>query len=235
MKYLIFAISLLVFQSCKTEFENPDFLALPGVKVDSLLKPRLNSNRNEVTFTGYGSVLKSGNLEVERGFIWDDTLVMPTWENNDGSFKATTNGVGSYNANLQRVGPFRRIYVRAYAKNTKGITLSDTMSIITPKSRPRMNANGSFNISTDAASLNGLVIFTGGEPITEMGFVYGTVNNPTVSNGTKVQSPAIIGEGKSYTLDVSGLTPNTKYNFRCYGINSEGTSYSSQLSFSTLP
>jgi hypothetical protein len=234
MKYLSFVVALLVFQSCKTEFENPGFLALPGVKIDSLVKPRLNSNRNEVSFTGFGSVLKSGNLEVERGFIWDDTLRIPTWTDNDGSFKSTANGVGSYNANLLRVGPNRKIYVRAYAKNNEGVALSDTLSIFTPKSRPRLLANSALNIASDKAVLRGLLVFTGGEPLTEQGFVFGTGNNPTVSNGTKVVT-SFTEEGGSYSTEVSGLSPNTKYNFRCFGVNSEGTSYSTQLSFTTLP
>lgn len=234
MKSLSFVIAILVIQSCKTEFENPDFLALPGVKIDSLVKPRLNSNRSEVSFTGHGAVLKSGNLGVERGFIWDDTVMLPTWTDNDGLFKATTNGVGSFNANLLRVGPFRKIFVRAYAKNNEGVVLSDTISIFTPKSRPRLLANSALNIGSDKALIRGLLVFTGGEPLSEQGFVFGTVNNPTISNGTKVIT-ANSGEGGSYSTEITGLTPNTKYNFRAFGINSEGTSYSTQLSFTTLP
>jgi hypothetical protein len=236
MKYLNFTIALLLLYSCKTEYENPASLALPEIKIDSLVKPRLNGARNEVSFNGHGSVLKSGSLEVERGFIWDDTLTNPTWTNNDGSFSSTTNGVGSYSATLLRVGPNRRIYVRAYAKNNKGVTLSDTMSIFTPKSRPRLTVYPADSIFADKAILNGIMVFTGGGAVSEQGFVFalGTINNPTLTNGTKIVSP-ISEEGGSFSSRITGLLPNTKYNFRCFGTNSEGTSYSTQLSFTTLP
>lgn len=235
MRILFFALSaLIIIQSCKTKFENPDFLTTPSVRLDSLSTPILNSTGNGVNCRAHGLVLASGGLEVERGFIWDDTLENPTWEDNDAVFRAPTKGVGSYNILMTNVGPNRTIYVRSYARNVKGVTLSATQSITTPKSRPRLVVNPVSSITNVSATLSGTLVFTGGEDITEQGFVIGTVNNPTIANSTRINVP-VTQEGAFYSAEASGLAPNTKYNVRCFAVNSLGISYSTQVNFTTLP
>jgi hypothetical protein len=234
MRILFFALAALCIQSCKTKFENPDFLTTPSVRLDSLSTPILNSGGNGVNCRAHGLVLASGGLEVERGFIWDDTLENPTWEYNDAVFRAPAKGVGAYNILMTNVGPNRTIYVRSYARNAQGVALSATQSISTPKSRPRLVINPVSSFTNISATLSGTLVFTGGEAVTEQGFVIGTVNNPTIANSTRIDVP-ITQEGAFYSADASGLAPNTRYNVRCFAVNSLGISYSTQVNFTTLP
>jgi hypothetical protein len=69
----------------------------------------------------------------------------------------------------------------------------------------------------------------GGAAITERGFVYATTANPTTAK-TKVTS----GSGKGeFTATVTNLVKATTYYIRSYAINSKGTSYGMESSFTT--
>lgn len=80
--------------------------------------------------------------------------------------------------------------------------------------------NNSITVFGNVSSENGATV-------TERGFVYGTVQNPTTSD-IKVISGAGLG---TFSQSVSGLSPGTSYYVRAYAINSNGTSYGSELNF----
>ncbi|MFV5692098.1 DUF1566 domain-containing protein [Flavobacterium sp. LT1R49] len=80
-----------------------------------------------------------------------------------------------------------------------------------------------------SAILGGNITNDGGATVTERGVVYSLITNPTTSD-TKV----VIGSGTgAFSQAVSGLTSSTTYYVRSYAINSQGTSYGSELSFTT--
>lgn len=88
------------------------------------------------------------------------------------------------------------------------------------------------SIATNSATLGGNVTATGGAAVTERGVVYATSANPTTTTGTKV----IIGSGLgTFSQNVSGLTASTTYHVRAYAINSVGTSYGGDSTFTTSP
>ena len=107
----------------------------------------------------------------------------------------------------------------AYA--TPNITASITSPTVTTTSISTYDGT--------TATLGGNVTADGGASVTERGVVYNTSSNPTTSN-TKVQ----IGTGTgSFSQMVSGLSAETQYYVRAYAINSIGTSYGSQVTFTT--
>lgn len=80
------------------------------------------------------------------------------------------------------------------------------------------------------ATLGGNVTSDGGASVTERGIVYATTASPTTAN-SKVQ----IGTGTGiFSQSVTGLTAGTKYYVRAYAINSEGTAYGTDETFTTL-
>ena len=83
-------------------------------------------------------------------------------------------------------------------------------------------------ITANSASISGTATGTG---ITARGVCYGTTQNPTIANTV---SDAGIGEG-SFSANISGLSPATLYYARSFATNTTGTSYGSQISFTTLP
>jgi uncharacterized protein (TIGR02145 family) len=86
------------------------------------------------------------------------------------------------------------------------------------------------DISTFTATLNGEVTDDGGSTVTERGFYFGTSNNVEIS-GTKLQSE---NGTVTFSDELSGLQPGTKYYYKAYAINSEGTAYGDEINFTTV-
>ena len=86
------------------------------------------------------------------------------------------------------------------------------------------------NITQTSATGGGNVTNSGGATVTERGICWSTSHNPTTS-GSHANSGTGTG---SFTVNMTGLTANTTYYVRSYAINSAGTSYGSEVPFTTL-
>ena len=85
------------------------------------------------------------------------------------------------------------------------------------------------NITANSATSGGSITSDGGTPVTQRGICWATTQNPTTANNT-----AVAGTGTgSFTADLTGLAANTTYYVRAYAINTAGTVYGNQLSFTT--
>ncbi len=85
------------------------------------------------------------------------------------------------------------------------------------------------NITQTTALAGGAVTDDGGADVTGFGVCWSTTPNPTISTNKKNIG---IGIG-SFTSSLNGLTVNTKYYVRAYAINSAGTSYGNEVTFTT--
>jgi uncharacterized protein (TIGR02145 family) len=87
------------------------------------------------------------------------------------------------------------------------------------------------SITANNATSGGSISTDGGSPITHRGICWSTSPNPTTANNT-----AFSGSGTgTFTSNLFGLSPNTTYYVRAYAINSAGTAYGNQVSFTTIP
>jgi len=86
------------------------------------------------------------------------------------------------------------------------------------------------SITGTSATVSGITYTNGGTGISEMGFVYGTSNNPTISNSKKTVTA---GTG-SFSTTLTGLQSGTVYFYRAYAKNENGTQYGQTKSFTTL-
>jgi uncharacterized protein (TIGR02145 family) len=94
---------------------------------------------------------------------------------------------------------------------------------------PQVNTTSVNNVTASSAIVAGDVISEGGYQNTTRGFCYSTTSNPTITNNTTV-----CGTGLGvYSDTLQNLTPLTTYYFRAYATNSFGTSYGTELSFTT--
>ena len=85
------------------------------------------------------------------------------------------------------------------------------------------------DISMSSAVCEALVDDEGGSPVTERGICWGTYQDPTVSGNHTASGN---GTG-SFSVTISGLNEVTTYHVRAYAINSKGTAYGSDLTFTT--
>ena len=110
----------------------------------------------------------------------------------------------------------------------EGWTLIDP-STSAELSLPSLSAVTTVSARSKSAKFSATVTHTGNTSLTATGFVVSRYPNPTMSD-TQVACVT----ATSFSGQVSGLLPQTTYYVRAYATNALGTTYSEQLSFTTL-
>jgi hypothetical protein len=186
------------------------------------------TNITQTTATGGGNVTSDGGTPVTaRGVCWS-TNANPTLSN---SYTTNGTGTGSYTSNLTGLTANTLYYVRAYATNISGTSYGSQVTFTTlPYALPTVTTDTITNIAQTTATGGGTVTSDGGATVTARGVCWSTNANPTLSNSYTTDGT---GTG-SYTSNLTGLTANTLYYVRAYATNISGTSYGSQVTFTTL-
>ncbi|MFZ4593389.1 MAG: cadherin-like beta sandwich domain-containing protein [Verrucomicrobiaceae bacterium] len=151
---------------------------------------------------------------------------------NSGTYAAVTSGSAS-GALALNVGA-NNVEVRVTAQD--GTTQKIYTVMVTRMAPPNVNSPAATSLTATGATLGASVISDGGATITELGIVYSATAsnaNPLIGGAgvTKVIGTGTTGE---FTIPRSGLTQGTSYSFKAYAINSQGTSYTSLATFTTL-
>ncbi len=218
---LLFLFQLIV--GCKTQEivpvkENPPVVVTKPATDISLLISTLN-----------GEVLDEGFTAVtDRGFVYSDKNTNPSV--NDSKIQSGL-GKGLYSIKIDNLLLNTKYNFKAYAANSKGISYGEVQSFTTLDAKlPTAITDVPLNITFYSADLSGSITDDGGAKVTERGFCYGLNPNPTI-----LDNKVISGEG----LGVIKITPknlkdNSKYYFRTYAINSKGTVYGNEQTFTTL-
>lgn len=94
---------------------------------------------------------------------------------------------------------------------------------------PTVTTSSISNITSSSATGGGNVTAQGSSAVTARGVCWSTSQNPTINNSKTNDGT---GTG-SFTSSITGLSPSTQYYVRAYATNSAGTSYGSQVSFTT--
>jgi len=186
------------------------------------------TNITQTTATGGGNVTAQGSsLVTARGVCWS-TSSNPTI-----SDAHTTNGsgTGSFTSNITGLAANTPYNVRAYATNIAGTAYGSQVSFTTSGSGtpPTVTTTTITNITQTTATGGGNVTSQGSSLVTARGVCWSTSSNPTISDPHTTDGS---GTG-SFTSNITGLTANTPYYVRAYATNSAGTSYGSQVSFTT--
>ena len=98
------------------------------------------------------------------------------------------------------------------------------------KEAPTVTLSSISNITSNSATTGGDVTSDGGAAVTTKGVCWGTNQNPTTSDSKTSNGT---GTG-SFTSSITGLNPGITYYLKAYAINSIGTSYSGQSTFTTV-
>ena len=182
----------------------------------------------ETSAVAGGNVTSDGNASVtDRGVVYS-TNQNPTTADTKVSGGS---GTGSFTCNLTDLQPNTTYYVRAYAVNSAGVAYGEevTFTTLVPIVLPTLTTSTITQITETSAVTGGNVTSDGNASVTERGVCIATVSNPTTSN-TKITSGSGTG---SFTCNLTNLQPNTTYYVRAYAVNSVGTAYGEEVSFTT--
>jgi len=187
------------------------------------------TNATSITASGFvsgGGISFEGNFAVTAGGICWSTSPNPTI--ND-SKTSDWSGTGTYTSTLTGLSAQTTYYVRAYATNSYGTGYGPQLTVST--ALPNLITSAVSSITTTTATGGGTVSLTSGAAaVTDRGVCWSTSPNPTIALSTKTSDASGTG---TYSSSMTGLIAETTYYVRAYATNNVGTSYGSQVSFST--
>ena len=181
-----------------------------------------------------GGIVSVGSSGVTKhGFCWSEQE-LPTM-NSDGICNLGDAGTAkdfTYNATSLKAST--TYYVRAYAENPVGVSYSNQMKFQTVgvPQVAEVETGTAVEITSSQAIISGNVVNLGNTSgLSQYGHVWGTMENPIISND-KTQLGKTTSTG-AYNSTLTGLSPNTLYHVRAYATNEIGTSYGKDITFTT--
>lgn len=179
--------------------------------------------------SGGGNVTADGNSPVlARGVCWG-TETNPTVQN---SKTTDGGGTGAFTSSLSGLLPNKQYYMRAYATNSVGTAYGEQVTFTTLAPAPvvaTLTTDEASSVTSFSATSGGNITSDGGAAVTLRGICWSTTENPTVENDTTKNGS---GTG-TFTSKIAGLSGSTTYYVRAYAVNSAGTAYGAQITFTT--
>lgn len=189
-------------------------------------------NENVAGNTSVGS-LSSTDPDVGNTFIY--SLVSGIGSTDNASFNISGSSLRINNSPDYETKSSYSVRIRTtdqgdlYYEKSFTITINDLNEI------PTVTSSAATSISSTSATLGGNVTATGGANVTERGVYYSTTNGFADGAGTKVSTTGDWSATGAFTQAISGLAAGTTYYVKAFATNSVGTSYGSQVSFTTSP
>ena len=140
----------------------------------------------------------------------------------------------SYSSVQENLNPNTTYYFRSYVISKAGTAYSEVINATTLATAPTASTEAASNITSTTATLNGDITSDGGAEITERGFVYAISNADLTIGTTGVTNVTVSGTTGTFNSAITSLTAGTKYYYKAYASNSEGTAYGDVQSFTTV-
>jgi hypothetical protein len=207
-----------------------NYVIIPGISaynanVQVISNPIIAGITSTLAICNYTVLSNTYSVIVNRGVCWD-TISNPTI---NGSHTSEAGGTGSFSSNLTGLLSNKVYYVRAYIINSNSTYYGNQTTFTTLSTVATLTTSDTSNVTQSTANCGGNIIYDGGASITEKGVCWSTTTNPTISNNKTSNGS---GNG-SFTSNLSNLLPNTTYFIRAYAMNSAGSSYGNNVSFTT--
>ena len=221
----------------KTAYDEPEVETKP-ISAIAYDANAAAGHQNTATFNA--KVTPQGTQSVKTyGVCWStsDNPLRMTSDYTDSGFEETTGDLSSaleyFYANKVQKYSNTKYYVRAYASVNEPDTINNLAEIVYSPAKqefvtlPSMKTDGASTITHNSATLGGTIVsrdingyLRGGK----YGICWGTANNPTKGTDNFVEGEITEANGNTfpYTLNATGLTPNTTYYYRAYYYKGEG-------------
>jgi len=197
-----------------------------------VVKPTVSSNAaSSITATGatLNATVNANNASTAVSFEYGTTTSYGTVASAD---PATVTGTASTAASLALTGlvPNTTYHYRVKGVNVAGTADGADLTFTTPAVAPTATSNVASSITSSSATLNATVNANNASTTVrfEVGLTssYGitVIANPATVNGT-ANTAASVG--------MTGLIPNTTYYYRVKAVNAAGTTYGSDMTFTS--
>jgi hypothetical protein len=137
-------------------------------------------------------------------------------------------GVGSFASSLAGLIQGTTYYVRAYATTLEGTSYGNEVSF-TPAVLPTLSTVAVSSVTVTTAQSGGNISSDGGATVTARGVCWNTSTTPTTANSHTTDGTGTGG----FTSALTSLTQGTLYYVRAYAINTVGTAYGDEVTFTT--
>jgi uncharacterized protein (TIGR02145 family) len=194
-------------------------------------------------FLGGNVINDGGSAITETGFCWNKAG-NPSF--NDDGVKVN-GGLGHFSIGIENLQPNTTYFVKAYAKNNKGISYGNEINFTTYSnySPPAVVTNPvEFEIIlTDEGEIKKVKVYCGGEitdngglGIKERGVCWNLLGNPNNSDKKCLDENNMVGSftlDLTDSLDVKGASGdiNTTYYLKAFATNQKGTSFGNEIVF----
>ena len=182
------------------------------------------------TATASGDITPVSSAATESGICWS-TAANPTVTDSHLATAPLVNS-GAFSVNITGLTAGTTYHYRAYATNGVGTGYGADLTFTTdPPILPTITTTAASAITPVSAASGGNVTDDGGNAVTQRGVCWNTTGTPVItadpftSNGT--------GAG-SFSSIAQVLSAATTYHLRAYAINSVGTAYGNEITFTTL-
>ena len=184
------------------------------------------------TATGNGNVTDLGVPNpTQHGVCWN-TSGAPT-VGDDRTEEGPVVATGAFTSGMTGLSANTTYYCRAYVTNTAGTTYGAEVSFTTEPVPATVTTQMVTSVGTTTASGNGNVTSLGVPNPTQHGVCWNTSGTPTTGD-SKTEEGMVSATG-AFTSNMTGLSPNTTYYCRAYATNTAGTTYGTEVSFTTNP
>jgi uncharacterized protein (TIGR02145 family) len=204
------------------ELQPEIIITLPTVTTSSI------TGITQISATSGGTVSDDGGAIVTaRGVCWSinsNPTISDFFTTDDGD-------IGSFVSYLTGLSENTTYYVRAYATNSVGTAYGNELTFTTAQTItiPILTTQSVTEITQNSATSGGSVTDDGGATVIARGVCWSTSQNPTINDNNTVDGNGL-GSFVSY---LTGLSENTTYYIRAYAINSVGTAYGNELTFTS--
>ncbi len=219
---LTILISVFIFSSCQPTIPSIPPVVIPNAP-SNLSASVASNNQIDLHWTD--------NSTDESGYI----IQRKTSGNNFVDLDSTASNITTFSDVNVQVNTTYTYRVCSYNSegNSNQYTNEDSAIIVfNVVVLPTVNTIAASGIDTINAVLSGEVTSDGGAAVISRGLCWSTSPNPTSTLITSTIEGSGVG---TFSSILSNLSPNTTYHFRAYAINSIGTAYGNDLTFTTQP
>lgn len=176
--------------------------------------------------TIFGTITERGSHNItEFGVVWG-TGSNPTTANSKASTTGNvTNFPHRFSFEARSLNPATTYNYRAFVTMNGVTTYGENKTFVTSVTEPRVTTGDVFTITGRGTVMTGVVNSQGSFPITEIGIVYGTANNPTTSDSKLSKNGAGVTFPHNFEFITNSFAGTSTIYFRAYVISNGQTYY----------